>query len=162
MPLIETINKDPGFHQMRIQDRFDNLPHDDKLSVIKMVEMGKSGEVTEQIELSDEGQEFVARPEFKMIYEQKTQPAEQPENGLMPVIKGLMQLIASQKKPADGSLNPEYAERVGGDEKGDKHESMGFKNKLADAFSRQGAQGLAATHRELFRDNNYRKFLEGK
>jgi hypothetical protein len=126
MPLIEMIRQDPQVQRASLQQEFNELPASDKQNVIKMIEMGRSGAVTEGIELTEEGQEFVLKPEFKAIYEQKVQPAPQPqaqsEGAMMPLISGLMDIIRQQahvREPVPhGHLKPEYGERLGGKQDG--------------------------------------------
>jgi hypothetical protein len=115
MPLINSIGPDPALDHIRLKHQFNGLPMSDQASVIKFIEMGRRGEVTEDLDFSVEGREFISKPEFKTLYEQKVQPEPPPELGM---IRGLMEIIKQQahiREPVpEGHLKPEHAERVGG------------------------------------------------
>jgi hypothetical protein len=116
MPLINVIREDPQFKRRMVERSFSDLPESDKMAVINIVESGRAGQPPGEIELSGEGQEFIRTPEFREIYERRQGP---PVNPMMPVIAGLMEVIAQHQAthpPAvpHGHLKPEFGDRVGG------------------------------------------------
>lgn len=162
MPLIEIVGSDPAIKKIRIKRRFADLPVPDQKGVVDFMEAGKTGVGAEDIELGDGARDFIKDPDFIDLFNQQTRPQGPPPNPMAPFIHGLMQIIQQQTRPQPhpkGKLNPEFQERVGGSQK----QRSGFQDKLGQAFSSGGPQGLARAHRELFSsDTGYQRFLKEK
>lgn len=165
MPLIEIVGADPAMKKIRLKRHFASLSQEDKHGVVNFMEAGKTGEGAEEIDLTDQGREFVKSPDFIEAFNEQMKPKEPQGMEMMaPLISGLMQIIKQTARPVPheaGKLNPEFQERVGGMR--GTPQTGGFQNRLGQAFTSGGPMGLARAHRDLFtNDSGYKKFLREK
>lgn len=167
MPLLDALDPKQKQH-LELRGLFDELPSTDQMNVVELVKMGKSSvaaaDVEADIELSEEGKQFIQHPFFREIYDRNVNrepppPDNSPE--MSPVVRGLLEVI-KHLKGGEGMLKPDNSNRVGGgEEKSSDGEPTGFEDELSTAFKEGGPRGLAFAHRELLRDPKYNKFLKG-
>ena len=148
MGIINAIKNDPGMDKVKLTERFERLHPVDKAAVLDHVKEKKES----KYKMSHSGEEFLADPLFLAML------ATHKQNKPGPNMSGLMQVIRKFVGDPDEdkeSLNPEYSHRVGGDEGGS------FDSKFEQAFKMNGARGIAALHRNMFRSSSeYQKFLD--
>lgn len=134
--------------KVKLTERFERLHPVDKAAVLDHVKEKKES----QYKMSHSGEEFLADPLFLAMLATHKQNKPGPNmSGLMQVIR---KFVGDPEEDNKKELNSEYSHRVGG-EGGDS-----FDSKFEQAFKMNGAKGIAALHRDMFRNSSeYQKFL---